>query len=166
MFKNSEKAKEVKFVFQEWLMLLSKFKKDVDDTLDVIRKDKREIQEIKFLQRQIEIFFVQYTAIDMIQCQYVPSQQICNNVTVCDVVIFNKKRYSWSLSPFWAQNSRNSWNLLSFIGLETNHTRELEKRSVVNVIKSVLGGVITGLSFLHIWGKDRALRLGTVPTGQ
>ncbi|KAJ1076389.1 hypothetical protein K5549_002429 [Capra hircus] len=51
-------------------------------------------------------------------------------------------------------------------GLETNHTRELEKRSVVNVIKSVLGGVITGLSFLHIWGKDRALRLGTVPTGQ
>ena len=52
---------------------------------------KKEIQEIKFLQRQIEIFFVQYIAIDMIQCQYVPSQQICNNVRVCDVVIFNKK---------------------------------------------------------------------------
>lgn len=47
MFKNSDKAKDVKFVFQEWLMLLSKFKKDVDDTLDVIRKDKREMQEIK-----------------------------------------------------------------------------------------------------------------------
>ena len=56
---------------------------------------KREIQEIKFLQRQIEIFFVQYTAIDMIQCQYVPSQQICNNVAVCDVVIFNKKNISF-----------------------------------------------------------------------
>ena len=26
--------------------------------------------------------------------------------------------------------------------------------------------MITGLSFLHFWGKDRALRLGTVPTGQ
>ena len=47
MFKNSEKAKEVKFVFQEWMTLLSKFKRDVDDTLEVIRKDKREIQEIK-----------------------------------------------------------------------------------------------------------------------
>ncbi|CAI9154735.1 unnamed protein product [Rangifer tarandus platyrhynchus] len=29
-------------------------------------------------------------------------------------------------------------------GLETSHTRELEKRSVVNVVKSILGGVITG----------------------
>ncbi|XDB56807.1 hypothetical protein ABFV05_010423 [Capra hircus] len=33
-------------------------------------------------------------------------------------------------------------------GLETNHTRELEKRSVVNVIKSVLGGVITGTKII------------------
>ncbi|ELR57888.1 hypothetical protein M91_13805, partial [Bos mutus] len=31
-------------------------------------------------------------------------------------------------------------------GLETNHTRELEKRSVVNVVKSVLGSVITAVS--------------------
>ncbi|KAB0350954.1 hypothetical protein FD754_015811 [Muntiacus muntjak] len=30
------------------------------------------------------------------------------------------------------------------ICLETSHTRELEKRSVVNVVKSILGGVITG----------------------
>nr|XP_020767161.1 trophoblast Kunitz domain protein 1-like [Odocoileus virginianus texanus] len=29
-------------------------------------------------------------------------------------------------------------------GLETSHTRELEKRSVVNVVKSILSGVITG----------------------
>ena len=39
-------------------------------------------------------------------------QQTYNTVRVCDVVVFNKKRYSWSLSPFGAQNSRNSWNFL------------------------------------------------------
>ncbi|KAB0381500.1 hypothetical protein FD755_003417 [Muntiacus reevesi] len=50
--------------------------------------------------------------------------------------------------------------------LETSHTWELEKCSVVNVVKSILGGVITGLIFLHLWEKDGALRLGTVPTGQ
>ena len=77
------------------------------------KERKKEMQEIKFFQRQIEIlFFNQFIAIDMIQCQYVPCQQICNNVRVCDVVIFNKKIYSWSLSPFWARNSRNSRNFL------------------------------------------------------
>ena len=47
MSPKSDQAKEVKFVFQEWMSLLSKFKSDVDETLNVIRQDKREIQEIK-----------------------------------------------------------------------------------------------------------------------
>lgn len=47
MAQMSNEAKEVKFVFQEWKSLLSKFKSDVDETLNVIRQDKREIQEIK-----------------------------------------------------------------------------------------------------------------------
>ncbi|KAB0338294.1 hypothetical protein FD755_025288 [Muntiacus reevesi] len=49
--------------------------------------------------------------------------------------------------------------------VETNHKHGLEKRSVLPVVKGILGGVLKGLFFLHLWGEDRALRLGTVPTG-
>ncbi|KAM9683367.1 trophoblast Kunitz domain protein 1-like [Dama dama] len=46
-------------------------------------------------------------------------------------------------------------------GVETSHKRVLEKRSVVHVVKSILGGVIKGLIFLYFWGEERALIFGT-----
>lgn len=44
---SSNQTQDVKFVFQEWMTLLANFKSHVDDTLEVIRQDKREIQQIK-----------------------------------------------------------------------------------------------------------------------
>lgn len=38
---------EVDFVFKDWLNLLQKFYNDIEQTLDTVRQDKREIQEIK-----------------------------------------------------------------------------------------------------------------------
>ena len=72
----------------------------------------------------------------------------------------------WSLSWFMGQASLNSWNLLSFIGLETSHGRRLEKRSVTDLISAFMDAVVIGLNFLHLWGEERALRLRTVTTGQ
>lgn len=37
----------VDFVFKDWLELLQKFYNDVEQTLETVRQDKREIQEIK-----------------------------------------------------------------------------------------------------------------------
>ena len=53
------------------------------------------------------------------------------------------------------------WNFLFFIDVETSHKRVLEKRSVVHVVKSVLGGVIKGLIFLYFGGEERAPIFGT-----
>ena len=74
--------------------------------------------------------------------------------------------YIWSFSWFMGQASWNSWNLLSFIGLETSHGRRLEKRSVIDLISVFIDAVVTGLNFLHLWGEERTLRLRTVTTGQ
>ena len=83
------------------------------------KERKKEMQEIKFFQRQIEIlFFNQFIAIDMIQCQYVPCQQICNNVRVCDVVIFNKK-YIVGLCPRFGHGTPETLGIsyMSFVML-------------------------------------------------
>ena len=61
---------------------------------------------------------------------------------------------------FW-----NCWNLLSFIGVETSHRRGIEKRSVIDVVTSIIDGVATGMNFLQLWGEERALRLRTGTTG-
>ena len=63
------------------------------------------------------------------------------------------------------QASCNSLALLSFLGLETSHKEGIEKRSVLPVVTGILGGVLKGLFFLHLWGEDRALRLGTGHSG-
>ena len=39
-------------------------------------------------------------------------------------------------------------DLLSFLGVETIHKRGIEKRSVLPVVKGILGGVLKGLFFL------------------
>ena len=72
----------------------------------------------------------------------------------------------WSLSWCMDQDSWNSWNLLSFIGLETSHRRRLEKRSLIDLVSVFIDAVATGLNFLNLWGEERALRLRTVTTGQ
>ena len=63
------------------------------------------------------------------------------------------------------QASCNSLDLLSFLGVETSHKQGIEKRSVLPVVKGILGGVLKGLFFVHLWGEDRAPRLGPGPTG-
>ena len=73
--------------------------------------------------------------------------------------IFDPCFSSWTRPP-------EIWNFLSFIGVETSQKRVLEKRSVVHVVKSILGGVIKGLIFLYFWGEKTALIWGTVTTGQ
>ena len=50
--------------------------------------------------------------------------------------------------------------------MKTSHKHGLEKRSVREVFKKILGGVIKGLFFLYLWWEEKALRLGTVLTGQ
>ena len=72
----------------------------------------------------------------------------------------------WSLSWCMGQASWNSWNLLSFIGLETSHRRGPEKRSIIDVISHVIDDVVKGLNFFHLWGEGRALGLRTITTGQ
>ena len=72
----------------------------------------------------------------------------------------------WCLSCCMSPASWNSWNLLSFIGLETSHRRAPEKRSIIDVIRNVIGGVVKGLNFFHLWGEGRALGLRTITTGQ
>ena len=62
--------------------------------------------------------------------------------------------------------SRNSWNLLSFTGLETSLTRGPEKLVVSSVIKEIIDDVIIGLNFLNLLGEKRALRLRTATSGQ
>ena len=56
-------------------------------------------------------------------------------------------------------------DLLSFLGVETIHKQGIEKRSVLPVVKGILGGVLKGLFFLYFWGEERTLRVGTVLTG-
>ncbi|KAB0337812.1 hypothetical protein FD754_024969 [Muntiacus muntjak] len=75
-----------------------------------------------------------------------------------------------SISLFVETSTVNKYFMVNLVHVppicvETSHKPGLEKRSVKKVIKSILGGVIKGLFFLHLWGEDRALRLGTVPTG-
>ena len=72
----------------------------------------------------------------------------------------------WTLSWCMSPASWNSWNLLSFIGLETSHRRGPEKRSIIDVISHVIDGVVKGLNFFHLWGEERALGLRTITTGQ
>ena len=55
------------------------------------------------------------------------------------------------------QASLNSWNLLSFIGLETSHRRGPEKRSTKDMIKNIIRGMATGVNFLQLWGEERVL---------
>ena len=52
-----------------------------------------------------------------------------------------------------------------FIGVETSHRRGLEKRSVIDVVTSIIDGVATGENFLQLWGDKRAPRLRTGTTG-
>ena len=71
-----------------------------------------------------------------------------------------------SLSCCMSPASWNSWNLLYFIGLETSHRRAPEKRSIIDVIRNVIDGVVKGLNFFHLWGEGQALGLRTITTGQ
>ena len=61
------------------------------------------------------------------------------------------------LTWFMSQTSWNCWNLLSFIGVETSHGRGPEKRSVIDVVTSIIDGVATGVNFLQLWGEERVL---------
>ena len=47
--------------------------------------------------------------------------------------------------------------LHSYIGVETSHRRGPEKRSVIDVVTSIIDGVATGVNFLQLWGEERAL---------
>ena len=44
-----------------------------------------------------------------------------------------------------------------FIGVETIHRRGPEKRSVIDVVASIIDGVATGVNFLQLWGEERVL---------
>ena len=68
------------------------------------------------------------------------------------------------LTWFMSQAFWNCWNLLSFIGVETSHRRGIEKRSVIDVVTSIINGVATGMNFLQLWGEERALRFRTGTT--
>ena len=56
-----------------------------------------------------------------------------------------------------SQASWNCWNLLLFIGVETSRRRGPEKRSVIDVVTSIIDGVATGVNFLQLWGEERVL---------
>lgn len=56
-------------------------------------------------------------------------------------------------------------DFLSFIGLETSHRRGPEKRSVIDVATSIIDGIDTGVNFLLLWGRKRALKWRLGPIG-
>ena len=64
------------------------------------------------------------------------------------------------------QTSWNSWNLLSFTGLQISHGRGPEKHSLKGIVSKIFDGVRKGWHFVHLWGEERALRLRTVTSGQ
>ena len=69
------------------------------------------------------------------------------------------------LTCFMPQACWNYWNFLSFIGLETSHRRGPEKRSVIDVATSIIDGIDTGVNFLLLWGRKRALKWRLGPIG-
>ena len=91
----------------------------------------------------------------------VHSPYLISPLSTVDTILFAY----FILTCFMPQACWNCWNLLSFIGLETGHRRGPEKRSVIDVATSIIDGIDTGVNFLLLWGKKRALKLRTGPTG-